>query len=148
MELRLYSSVFLVNDRAEVLLVREGKEINKNLWNMPGGKVEVGEDFLEAAIREAKEETGLAVRPMHVLHMFHGMQKDSLHCVFYAEEHAGNIAISDANILDVAWTPLADIPAMMDELVRPEKFEIMLSTLERKEFTPLGFFASPRKRTP
>ncbi len=31
------------------------------LWNLPGGKIELGEHVQETAIREAKEETGLDV---------------------------------------------------------------------------------------
>ena len=35
-------------------------------WNGFGGKVEAGEDILEAAIREVKEECGIDVNPLSV----------------------------------------------------------------------------------
>ena len=35
-------------------------------WNGFGGKVESGEDILEAAIREVKEECGIIVNPSNV----------------------------------------------------------------------------------
>lgn len=46
----------------EVLLVERGKGAAEGLWSLPGGHVEAGETALRAAIREVREETGLAVR--------------------------------------------------------------------------------------
>jgi mutator protein MutT len=53
----------LVDGEGKTLLIRRSKA-NKNFtgkWEWPGGKVDPGEDFAVAAIREAKEETGLDV---------------------------------------------------------------------------------------
>ena len=41
-------------------LVQRGKEPNKGMWSLPGGKIETGESTLEAAKRELWEETGLS----------------------------------------------------------------------------------------
>ncbi|MEO9167061.1 MAG: NUDIX domain-containing protein, partial [Aestuariivirga sp.] len=43
----------------EVLLVRRGQKLGQGLWSLPGGKVEVGENVAEAALREVLEETGV-----------------------------------------------------------------------------------------
>ena len=53
----------IVDEQGRTLLIRRSKD-NKNFtgkWEWPGGKVDPGEDFAVAAIREAKEETGLDV---------------------------------------------------------------------------------------
>ena len=41
-------------------LVQRGKEPNKGMWSLPGGKIETGEVTLQAAKRELWEETGLS----------------------------------------------------------------------------------------
>ena len=51
------SDTFIVNDGAVLLRMHE----KYDMWLPPGGHVELDEDFVEAALREAKEETGLSV---------------------------------------------------------------------------------------
>jgi len=46
------------NDNNEVLLV---KQRDRGVWTIPGGQVEVGENLIDALIREIKEESGIDV---------------------------------------------------------------------------------------
>ena len=48
-------------DTEKLLLVKRNKKTYPNMWNGIGGKIEVGETPIEAAIRECKEETGLTM---------------------------------------------------------------------------------------
>ncbi|MEX1044069.1 MAG: NUDIX domain-containing protein [Acidimicrobiia bacterium] len=51
-----------VVDSGRVLIVRKDRGPWKDLWAVPGGKIEFGERTADAAVREVKEETGLDVR--------------------------------------------------------------------------------------
>jgi len=54
--------------KKEALLVERSTEPAKGLWWLPGGRLLKGETFFVAAVRKAKEETGLTqVKPIQVL---------------------------------------------------------------------------------
>jgi 8-oxo-dGTP diphosphatase len=56
-------SAAIIRD-GQVLVVRRARSPGLNLYTFPGGAVEVGETLNEAAIREVREETSLAIEPV------------------------------------------------------------------------------------
>lgn len=52
----------------KVLLQRRS---DNNEWGLIGGLLELDETYLEAALREVKEETGLSVKPLYFLGIYH-----------------------------------------------------------------------------
>ena len=52
-------------------------------WGLVGGLLELNETYLEAAIREIKEETGLDVKPKYFLGIFHFAVINVAMCVYY-----------------------------------------------------------------
>jgi 8-oxo-dGTP diphosphatase len=58
----LAASAVMVDPHNRVLLVKRGHEPAKDLWSVPGGSVEPGEDLATAVVREVWEETALEVQ--------------------------------------------------------------------------------------
>lgn len=63
------ASVIVFDDARRILLVRH---IEGNEWTTPGGLIEPEETPADAAVREAWEETGLAVELVHIIGVFGG----------------------------------------------------------------------------
>lgn len=57
----------VVKNKGKYLLVKEKLESGRDLWIVPGGKVEFGESLGEAVIREVKEELGIDSQIVHFI---------------------------------------------------------------------------------
>lgn len=53
--------VVVPDEEGKILMVKQSHE-GKDIWMVPGGGIEEGENAKEAAIREVLEETGLEIR--------------------------------------------------------------------------------------
>lgn len=62
--------------RLHVLLARRALEPEKGKWTVPGGHVDKGETFDEAAPRELEEETGISGVELHRLDVFDRPDRD------------------------------------------------------------------------
>ena len=65
-----------------LLFLRSSKKIYANQWRMIGGKVEEGEPYWKAALREFNEETGLSPDNFWVIpsvNTFYEAQSDQIH---------------------------------------------------------------------
>lgn len=66
----------IITSEEKVVLIRRGTEPFVGRWALPGGFVEVGETVEEAAIREAAEETGLAVEVAQLVGVYSDPERD------------------------------------------------------------------------
>ncbi|HKF04661.1 MAG TPA: NUDIX hydrolase [Candidatus Sulfotelmatobacter sp.] len=68
-------SIIIEGDR--VVLVKRAHPPIQGQWSIPGGVLEVGELVREAAVREAREETGLIVETGELLGVFDRVLRDA-----------------------------------------------------------------------
>jgi 8-oxo-dGTP diphosphatase len=66
----------IIIEDSRVLLIKRGHPPLMGDWSIPGGMLELGETVREAAIREAREETGLTVDPNELLGVFDRVIRD------------------------------------------------------------------------
>ena len=110
-------AVIVMDGRA--LLIRRGQARLLGEWSLPGGVLECGETLREAAVREAREETGLRVEVGEMLGVYervirsddgrvryHFVMIDFLCCPVSGEAKAG----SDA--AEVGWFRAEELPAL------------------------------------
>jgi 8-oxo-dGTP diphosphatase len=109
----------IIIEDARVLLVKRAHPPLQAEWSIPGGVLEVGERVREAAIREAREETGLTVEPGELLGVYERIlrnpeQRVQYHYVlidFLCRRVAGDLAAaSDASA--VRWFTDRELPAL------------------------------------
>ena len=109
----------IIIEDARVLLVKRAHPPLQAQWSIPGGVLEVGELIREAAIREAREETGLIVDPVELLGVYDRVLRNperrvQYHYVlidFLCRKVGGELtAASDAS--EVRWFTREELPAL------------------------------------
>jgi 8-oxo-dGTP diphosphatase len=74
-------------------------------WAMPGGFVDYGENLESAAVREAKEETGLDIKLIKQFHTYSDPNRDPRHhtitTVYIAKAQGNAIAGDDAKEISI-----------------------------------------------
>ena len=100
------------------------------MWELPGGKVDPGEDFDKALIREIKEETSL---DCDIGDFCDAVQNDYMHkrtvqIMMYLENIDGTVKISDEHV-DYMWTCLENLKTMelstsLKKLLEKKNWEI------------------------
>jgi ADP-ribose pyrophosphatase YjhB (NUDIX family) len=101
--------VVVIEKDGDVLLGKRRGSFAAGKWGLPQGYIEFEEDFLTAAIREVKEETGLDVEIRSILSVVSNLLAPGLHTlaiVLLAGVIGGEpCAADDLETLD--WFPLA-----------------------------------------
>ncbi len=98
-----------------VVLIRRGSAPFEGQWALPGGFVEVGETVEQAAVREAAEETGLAVELARLVGVYSEPERDprghNVSVAFLARVLSGELSAatdaSEASVLDPGSVDLA-----------------------------------------
>ena len=120
------------NSDDEILIVKRHPKsrTDPEMWELPGGKVESGEFFTDALVREIKEETNLDVS---VGDFCEAIQNDYSHkrtvqIMMYLENIEGEVKISDEHT-DWKWATLEEIKTLnistsLKKLLKKRNWEI------------------------
>ena len=101
------------NDEILILKRHPKSKTDPEMWELPGGKVEKGEHFTDALVREIKEETNLDVE---VGDFGEAVQNDYSHkrtvqLIMYLDNVRGEVEISDEHT-DWMWASLDEIKTL------------------------------------
>ena len=120
------------NDKEEILIVKRHPKsrTDPEMWELPGGKVEKGEFFTDALIREIKEETNLDVK---VGDFAEAVQNDYMHkrtvqLIMYLEDIKGEVKISEEHT-EWMWASLdkiktLEISTSLKKVLKKKNWEI------------------------
>lgn len=108
----------LIQDGDRYLLIKRAAEPDAGFWSVPGGLVEVGEKAEDAAVREAKEETGLDVEVVELLGVVDKIVRDEdslikFHFIIvdYLVRPKGGSLRAASDALEAIWVKAEEIPA-------------------------------------
>jgi 8-oxo-dGTP diphosphatase len=109
----------IIIEDARVLLVKRAHPPIQGQWSIPGGALEIGELVREAAVREAREETGLIVEPGELLGVFDRVLRDPAQRVQYHYvlidflcHHIGGELQAASDALEVRWFTRDELPGL------------------------------------
>jgi 8-oxo-dGTP diphosphatase len=85
----------------EILLVRQS--YGHRYWSLPGGSMEHGESIEQAAVREAKEETGLDVRLTRLVGVYSKPEQNALAVTFEAEVVGGSVSEATDKVVECRY---------------------------------------------
>jgi ADP-ribose pyrophosphatase YjhB (NUDIX family) len=125
----------IIIESSKVLLVKRAHPPIAGQWSIPGGALEIGELVRDAAVREAREETGLIVEAGELLGVYDRVLRDAAgrvqyHYVlidFLCRPVGGGLhAASDA--AEVRWFARDELPALG---LADDTLEVIRKGLER-----------------
>jgi 8-oxo-dGTP diphosphatase len=108
-------TALITNNADEVLLQLSPRRG----WEFPGGRVEEGEDLIQALIREVKEETGLDVEVGELISVYSNLKGPTVIFGFRCKYISGELKSSEET-LDFKWSSRDNVtkfishPALID----------------------------------
>jgi 8-oxo-dGTP diphosphatase len=106
---RLAVKAFIVNKNKLLVVKRASDDVQKpNIWEIPGGRLNLGEDPFIGLIREIREETGLYIKPILPMSINHFERDDGqiiTMIVSFCKPLGGRMKISKEHS-DLEWIEL------------------------------------------
>ncbi len=124
----------MTQELAENLIVQDGRVLllyrsDEEHWEVPGGKVEEGENPTEAAVREANEEIGVDVsleKPFYSGEFQHNNSIFLWHC-YQASIDEGEPEVKEDKFEKLGWFKASEL----DDLELASNIEMILPALRK-----------------
>ena len=95
---KLAVGTVITDEQGRIVLVRRAIEPGYGKWVFPGGYVDRGEEVLRAAVREAREETGLDVRIDRLINIYSYSGRTPVIVVYAATMVGGCLGCDDEGL--------------------------------------------------
>lgn len=122
-------------------------ECCKQGWYLPAGRVDAGETFEQAAVRETREEAGIEVHLDGMLRLLQNPRYGTMHAVFVARPCVPAQplkSVPDYESLEARWFTLAEIQQLdRDGLIRgrsPDVLQFCSLVASGAPLAPLSMF--------
>lgn len=120
------AGILFVNDKNEILLQ---KRADNGFWGWPGGSLELGESFEEAAVREAQEESGLICDELEFFCLESGKDTHYIYpngdeiyvagVIFFCRRYHGEMKIQEDEVITQQFFSEDDLPEDLDPMNEP-----------------------------
>ena len=124
------AGVIVQDNEDRVLMI---KRTDNGKWGIPGGSLELGETFEDAAARELKEETGITADRLNLFRVYSGERMRFVYpngdvvynavCIFQTKNYTGIPKGDGIESSEVGFFPLENLPNPLhppDEIILEE----------------------------
>jgi len=109
---------FIVHDEKILTIRRRSNDPHKpGVWDIPGGRLDPGEDTFAGLLREAREEVGLSIKiefPLRVHSFTRDDGQQITMIVFLCTTENPKVTLSEEHS-DARWMPPESVKTLLDE---------------------------------
>lgn len=132
------AGVIIIDGLGRILLQQR---IDNNMWGFPGGSLELGESFQDAAIREVYEEVGFKVSNLELFNVYSGEccynkypNGDEIYnasSIFITREYEGELVLQEDESANAKFFYKHEIPNL--ENINPPDRIVIKDIIEKLE---------------
>jgi len=123
MDFKIAVKSFIIHNKKLLIIKRHSKDIQSpTIWELPGGRLEIGEDPHNGIKRETKEETGIDIEVLHPINIRHFKRTDNQKItmiIFLCKALHNNINLSPEHV-DYDWIDLENCKEKLTKFFHQE----------------------------
>ncbi len=111
---KVAAHAFIVRSDGKFLITHRvtSDDHSPNVYDLPGGSIEIGEEIIDALKREINEETGLVIKvnkPLFVFSFMSGPLRHQFQIVYESEYIKGEVKLNPAEHDSFMWVNFEDL---------------------------------------